>query len=221
MNWAEARKLMVQQQISPYQVTSPGLLDAFNRIPRERFVAAPYQHLAYSEAELPIGQNQVMIPPALLGRLIQALEVSPRDRALVIGAGTGYSSALLSLLAKDVIAVELSSPLASLARENLASLQIENVQVKTGDGVYGGPYGGAKLGGIDDILVCGSLPYLPAVLRNQLNIGGHLIIVVGQGPVMQVELHQRQSKTEWSALTLFESALAPLSHNLKATSFTF
>jgi len=217
MNLQKARLRMVQQQISPWQIDSPGLLAAFNTIPRERFVAAPYQHLAYSEAWLPMGQNQVMLPAPLLGRLIQALSLGPRDNALIIGSGSGYSLALVALMAKEVIAVELSSPLAQLSRENLASLQIENVQIKAADGIYGWP----KNGPFDAILVCGSLPYLPAVLREQLAIGGHLVAVIGREPLMQVQLHQRKTKTEWSCRALFENVIPPLLHNLKAPMATF
>ena len=141
---ARARFNMIQQQVRPWGVLDDRVLDALDRVPRERFVPDAYLSLAYADIEIPIGDGQHMLSPKVIGRLLQAVAVQPGDRALEIGTGTGYVSACLAHLGARVLSLEIDPKLADEARTRLAALGFEQVEVRVADGlaekIGGGPF---------------------------------------------------------------------------------
>lgn len=215
----QARFNMIQQQIRPWEVNDDRVLEAMDAVARERFVPDAYQGLAYADIEVPIGEGQVMLPPKLVGRLLQALAIGPDERVLEIGTGTGYVTACLARLAARVVSVELYPALAQQARASLAALGIANVEVREGDAlagpVAGGPYSA--------IVVTGSLPSeetLPS-LQGQLAAGGRLFAVVGAGVVMEALLLTRLPGGQVRREALFETRVAPLENVPQPSRFVF
>ena len=131
----DAREQMIEQQVRAWDVLDERVLALLRKIPRERFVPAAQRFLAFADAEVPLPQGQRMLRPSVVGRLLQALDINPADRVLEIGAGTGFITACLAATAAQVKSVEIFPELATLARDNLASLGLRNAEVSTADGL--------------------------------------------------------------------------------------
>jgi protein-L-isoaspartate(D-aspartate) O-methyltransferase len=205
-----ARFNMVEQQIRPWEVLDTRVLQALFDVPRERFVPAPMQGLAFSDLELPLVINAVdtresMLAPKLEARLAQELQLKPTDCTLEIGTGSGYQAALLARLCQEVTSVEVDSRLAAFAQENLARNQVSNVKVETGDAHAG--WGTTEY---DAILLTGSVPVLPDAFKYQLRIGGRLVAVVGQAPIMTAYRVTRISAASFETTGLFDTLIKPL-----------
>lgn len=217
LNVAAARFNMIEQQVRPWDVLEPAVLEVLAAVPREAFVPEGYGALAFADLELPLGHGEAMMAPKLEGRLLQALAPRPGDTVLEIGTGSGFLTACLARLARQVHSVELYGDLLAAARERLAAQGVGNVTLEEGDGARGwerhGPY--------DVIAVTGSLPLLADELRRQLKVGGRLFAVVGEGPAMAATLITRVAPEGWSAETLFETALKPLANAPRAAAFRF
>lgn len=175
-NFELARRDMVARQIRERGVRSARVLAAMETVPRHLFV--PFERVpdAYADEALPVGEGQTISQPYVVAASAEALALEGHERVLEIGAGTGYQAAVLSLLAREVIAVEAIPSLAESARERLARLGYLNVRVEQGDGSLGfpsdAPYGA--------ILVSAAAPAVPQPLVEQLVEGGRLVIPVGQ-----------------------------------------
>ena len=116
IDYARARELMVEQQVRPWDVLDMAVLDVIGRLPREAFVAEQHQALAYADIELPLGHGEKMMKPVVEGRALQALQLRPGDSVLEVGTGSGYLSACLGMLAREVVSLELVPELAAAAR---------------------------------------------------------------------------------------------------------
>lgn len=222
VNFELARRNMIAQQVRPWDVLNDRVLDAMQHVPREDFVPPQYRNLAYTDLELPIGQDQVMMAPKVVGRMLQALDISPRDRVLEIGTGTGYTTALLARLAHEghVYSVDIHSEFTGAARQRLAIHGIRNVTLETGNAVNGWdahePY--------DAIAVTGSLPALTdgfQRVRESLAVGGRLFVIVGEAPSMEAILITRTGENEWDSRGLFETLLPALLHAPQLPRFVF
>lgn len=172
---AEARERMVAEQIVSRGIRDPRVLEALRTVPRHLFVPPGQQPLAYADRALPIDERQTISQPYIVAAMTELLAPGPRARVLEIGTGSGYQTAILSLLAAEVISVERWPSLAGAAEELLASLGYRNVRIITADGTRGfeaaSPY--------DGILVTAGAPVVPAALKAQLAAGGRLVIPVG------------------------------------------
>ncbi len=215
----QARFNMIQQQIRPWGVLDDRVLEVMDTIARESFVPDAYRALAYSDIDIPIGENTSMLAPKLVGHLLQALAVRAGDKALEVGTGTGYVSVCLSKLGARVTSLEIDPVQAAAARDRLAALGVEHVEIRTGDGlaaaVPGGPY--------DAIAVTGSMPTdgeLP-LFQGQLAIGGRLFCILGEAPVMECLLITRASKNDFHRDSLFETCVAPLRNVTEPAGFQF
>ena len=206
MNFERARFNMVEQQIRPWEVLDRAVLDLMERAPRDAFAPEEYRRLAYADTAVPIGHGEVMLPPRVEGRLLQALEVGPEERVLEIGTGSGFLTWLLAQRAAHVTSIELKPALAERARTNLASHGVGNATVEVGDGRRGWERGTSY----DAIAVGGSVPASEPALEEQLAIGGRLFIVVGSAPAMAAMLVRRTGENEWIRESLFETVLPPL-----------
>ena len=173
--FAALRRGMVETQIRKRGVTSTRVLEAMAAVPRHEFVPEQFRSEAYADKPLPIGEGQTISQPFMVAAMTEALELNGEERVLEIGTGSGYQSAVLSLLAREVISVESRTPLALAAQERLTRLGYANVHVHNGDGSAGFP----EAAPYDAILVTAGAPEIPAVFVNQLREGGRLVIPVG------------------------------------------
>lgn len=212
-----ARFNMIEQQIRTWEVLDPTVLQLLNDIPREQFVPAAYQGLAFADLDIPIGHGQWMLSPKLEGRMLQALSLKDTDHVLHIGTGTGYFAALVAKLAKDVVSVDIEPAFSALAASNLKAQQIQNVTLEIGDAAQGW----SKQAPYDVIVFGASSPVEPAQVRQQLTIGGRLLIILGSAPVMRATLIQRISEHGFREDVLFETCTAPLTNATQAQSFQF
>jgi len=170
-----ARERMVKSQLIPRGITDQRVLDAMSRVPRHLFVEEALQGEAYNDHPLPIGQKQTISQPYIVALMTQALELKGSERTLEIGTGSGYQTAILSLLSKTVYTVERIRPLLENARKILESLGHSNILFKASDGTLGWrdfePY--------DAIIVTAGAPRIPEPLLKQLSDGGRMVIPVG------------------------------------------
>lgn len=175
------RDTMVAEQIAARGVDEPLVLDAMRAVPREDFVPAEERDVAYEDAPLPIGQGQTISQPYIVAVMTAAARVSPGDRVLEIGTGSGYGAAVLSKIAREVFTVERIEALAESAGHRLAALGYDNVHVRCGDGTLGWP----EHAPYDAIVVTAGGPTVPPALREQLKPGGRLVMPLGTNPRLQ------------------------------------
>ncbi len=222
MQSATARFNMIEQQIRTWEVLDPKVLSLLNDLPREKFVPAEYAGLAFADIEIPIGFGQTMLSPKLEGRILQALNLQQTQTVLHIGTGSGYFTALLASLAKQVVSVEIEAELSAIAAKNLADNHISNVVLKVTDANTGrlSTVAGKKVL-YDAIVYTASSPVEPAGVRELLNIGGVMFIVLGTSPVMQATLIQRISETGFREDVLFETCIPELINAPQDSKFEF
>ena len=215
-----ARFNMIEQQIRTWDVLDPTVLQLLNDVPRERFVPAEYQSLAFADIEIPLGNKQTMLSPKLEGRILQALNVQKHQHILHIGTGSGYFTALLASLAKHVDSIEINAELSAQAAENLAKNNISNVTLTVADGILGQSCENNKQQ-FDAIVYTGSSPREPAGVRQQLRVGGVLFMVLGNAPAMQATLIQRVAESGFKEDVLFETCLPTLINAPQIRRFEF
>ena len=216
-NMREARFNMIEQQVRTWDVLDPVVLQLLHDLPRENFVPAAYQGLAFADIEIPLGFNQNMLSPKLEGRMLQALGLKKTQTVLHIGTGSGYFTALLASLAKHVITIEINPDLSAHAAAKLAKNGFENVTLLVNDAATFSPPNQAY----DVIVYTASTPIEPANMRAQLNINGVMLIVIGVAPVMQATLIRRVSATGYKQEVLFETFISELNNTPKPSHFKF
>lgn len=174
-NMEKQREQMVARQIEGRGLTDPAVLAAMREVPREAFVSEKHRQFAYDDGPLPIPEGQTISQPYVVALMIQMLHLKPEDRVLEIGTGSGYAAAILSRIASEVHTVERMEALVEYARQNLAAVGYENVHVHQGDGTLGWP----DQAPYDAIIVAAGGPNIPQALKNQLAVGGRLVMPVG------------------------------------------
>ncbi|MDR1967564.1 MAG: protein-L-isoaspartate O-methyltransferase [Burkholderiaceae bacterium] len=194
MNVEQARFNMIEQQIRPWDVLDPHVLDLLAVVRREDFVPAAYRGLAFADIEIPLRDNpklvaagQVMLPPRLEARLLQDLAVAKHENVLEIGTGSGFMAALLGHRAQRVVTLEIDSDMAQRAHTNLQRAGVLNVEVRVADGASADLDLSAD-SPFDAILLSGSVAELPVQLLPLLKPGGRLLAIVGEPPVMRATL---------------------------------
>jgi protein-L-isoaspartate(D-aspartate) O-methyltransferase len=175
LDLARARNRMVDVQIARRGVRDAHVLDAMRHVPREHFVEKSLKESAYEDLPLPIGEQQTVSQPFMVAMMIEAAKVGPGDRVLEIGTGSGYAAAVLSLIASEVYTVERYRSLADEAQRRFTELGYANITARTGDGTLGWP----EAAPFDAIVVAAGSPDVPSPLKEQLAIGGRLVIPVG------------------------------------------
>src|SRR6202451_4705778 len=182
-NFEAARREMVARQIRELGIHSQRVLDAMMDVRRHLFVSRDQASQAYADEPLPIGGGQTISQPFMVAAMAEALSLEGSERVLEVGAGSGYQAAVLSLLARKVIAVESQPALAAAARDRLSRLGYSNVRVEEGDGSMGWPpvnsTDGPPTAQYEAILVSAAAPAVPPPLVAQLAEGGRLVIPVG------------------------------------------
>ena len=217
MNIEQARFNMIEQQIRPWDVLDPQVLDLLFVVKRENFTPPAYRSLAFADMEIPLGEGQIMLTPKIEARLLQELALRKTDKVLEIGTGSGYMAALLAARAEHVVSVECRPGLADQARQNLADAGVTNVTVETGNGIGGWPASGPY----DAIVVSGSLPTLPEALLKQLRVGGRLAAIVGEAPVMEALLVTCTAEGIYNTVNLFETVVPALDGATAKPAFAF
>jgi len=169
------RLRMVEQQIRGRGIKDPHVLKAMEEVPRHLFVAPDDQSSAYDDNPLPIGYGQTISQPYIVALMTETLHITAHDRVLEIGTGSGYQSAILSRLAKDVFSIESIAPLADRARLTLNDLACHNVHVRVSDGYEGWP----DKAPFDGVIVTAAPETVPDELIEQVADGGRIVIPVG------------------------------------------
>ena len=216
MDYAAARRNMVESQLRPNRVTDPGVLDALASTPRELFVPAAVRDMAYTDDDIPLGSARFMMEPMFLGRLLQLASIGPTDVALVVGAGSGFAAAIVARLASRVVAIESDPTLAAGAKQTLAALGTSNAAIVEGRMSDGAPH----LAPFDVIFFDGSVAEIPAGIIDQLGEGGRLVAVENQDRVGHAVLLTRDRGVV-ARLTAFDASVPPLPGFERAPVFSF
>lgn len=211
LDFAKARRMMVDSQLRTFDVNDLPVLAAFDEVPRECFVPPGRESLAYMDQEIPVSdgagapERRFMLAPMVLARMIQALEVGPGAKVLDVACGFGYSSAVLAGLGCSVVALDTEDALTEEARRRLAALGVKRVTTATGPLECGYPEGAPY----DGILVNGAVAQRPEELLRQLGNPGRLVCVEGQGRSGRATLHVRANDA-FGSRALFDAAAPPL-----------
>ncbi len=221
MDFNQARFNMVEQQVRPWDVLDPRVLNVIGNIPREQFVPEHCKALAYADTAIPIGQYEGrtshMLNPVVEGRLLQSLAITEDDTVLQIGTGTGYITACIATLARHVDSVDINPEMTAMAENNLARFEINNVILSTGDA--SSKWEQKQF--YDCIAIMGSMPAIPEFYKKALKEGGRMFVVVGDAPVMKAMLVTRIGKNEWIDEELFETCIDSLINAEKPAEFVF
>lgn len=205
MDYALAHFNMIEQQIRPWDVLDMRILEVMAATPRHPFVPDGFESLAYSETPIPLSNQSMMLEPKIIGRFLQALNPQSNEKALEIGTGSGYQTALLAKLCQEVDSIELDEQLAHKAKSTLTQLGLNNIHCTTGN-AYDLPLNKAY----DVIVVNGSVTMKPEAWLKLLTPGGRCVAVVGTGSAMQAICYTRTEDQQWIEETLFETTLTPL-----------
>jgi protein-L-isoaspartate(D-aspartate) O-methyltransferase len=195
------RKEMVQQQIKARGIHTPGVLEAFLSVPRHVFVPEEYRSRSYEDNPLPIGFNQTISQPYIVAYMIEILKPDKNMRVLEIGTGSGYQTAILSCLCKEVYSLEIIDSLAKLTEDKLKEEGYHNIKIKTGDGYKGW----SKFAPFDIIIVSCAPTNIPIALLDQLAEGGRMIIPVGESHRQKLYLIEKKNGKISQKETLFVS----------------
>lgn len=207
MDFEQARFNMVEQQIRPWEVLDPAILDLLFHVKREDFIGEDRRSLAFADVELPLPNGSRMLQPKMEARMVQDLALQAGDRVLEVGTGSGYVTALLASLSAEVFSVESDAAMQATAEANLRRAGcLGKVHLQQGNGLLGleahAPF--------DAIFVGGSVPVVPERLKAQLAIGGRMVVTVGDLPVMTMRLIRRVAENAFTDTALYETCLPRL-----------
>jgi protein-L-isoaspartate(D-aspartate) O-methyltransferase len=216
VDFAQARRTMVDGQVRTSDVTDLRLIAAMLEVPREQFVPAARRPVTYLDIDVPVDGARALLKPMVLAKLLQAAGITQSESVLDVGCATGYSTAVLSRLGGTIVALEEEVALARIAGETLAALGVSNVSVVSG------PLGeGWKRGAPYDVIVVeGASEVVPAALLAQLKDGGRLIAVIGSGPMGKATIY-RKSGDSATGQTLFDATAPLLPGFAKPAAFVF
>jgi len=224
-NLEQARFNMIEQQIRPWDVLDPVILELLARMKREDFVPLAHKALAFVDMEIPLLGSEdeamklghCMLAPRVEARLLQEVNAQPHHKVLEVGAGSGYMAALLAQRAGRVISLELEPQLVQLARANLQKAGITNAEVREGDGSQGL----AAEGPFDAIVLSGSVAEVPQALLAQLAVGGRLVTITGFEPMMRATIITRTGEGTYSNAQPWDTVAPRLAHFAEPSRFNF
>jgi protein-L-isoaspartate(D-aspartate) O-methyltransferase len=195
---ARERQRMVQEQLVPRRIRDGRVLAAMAKVPREEFVPVDSRAATYEDGPLPIGYDQTISQPYIVAFMTEQLRLSPTDRVLEVGTGSGYQAAILAELAGEVYTIEIVAPLAQSAEAALQRLGYKNVHVKVGDGYKGWPENAP----FDAIIVTCAPDKVPQPLIDQVKDGGRMVIPVGERFAQQLYLLEKKNGQLKESVTL-------------------
>lgn len=212
---------MIEQQIRPWDVHEPQVLELLASIHREDYVPAAHRALAFFDMELPLGDGsvpgQTMLAPKVEARLLNDLRVQKHETVLEIGTGSGFMAALLAHQAARVLTLEIDEKLAERATATLRRNGVANVDVRQADGSRPLPSGPT----FDVIVLSGSVAHVPQNLLGSLNIGGRLAAIVGQEPMMRAHFVTRTSESQWNVTQPWDTVAPRLLNFPEPSRFNF
>ena len=217
MNLEQARFNMIEQQIRPWDVLDGHVLQLLAVVKREDFVPAAHRALAFVDMEIPLPGGQCMLTPRVEARMLQDLAVRKHEKVLEIGAGSGYMAALLAHKAQRVISLEILPELVTMARANLQKAGIHNAEARLGDGAKGVPIEGP----FDVIVLSGSVAEVPQSLLANLKIGGRLVAIVGEEPMMRATFVTRTAEAAFQTLQPWDTVAPRLMNFPEPSRFHF
>ena len=206
IDFTHARERMITSHLSRRGMRDPGVLEAMRVVPREVFVDPGFEEFAYEDSALSIGYGQTISQPYIVALMIERAEVQHGDTVLEIGTGSGYAAAVLSRIAEHVYTIERHAGLAEAAKGRFAKLGYDNIDVRIGDGTAGWP----EAGPFDAILVAAGGPDVPHALKEQLDLGGHLVIPVGSADEQRLLKVTRVNATTFEEQDLGGVRFVPL-----------
>jgi protein-L-isoaspartate(D-aspartate) O-methyltransferase len=215
-NFEQARRNMIDNQVRPWDVLDPRVLDTLGRVCREDFVPAAYRNMAFADMVLPLGHGEVMMKPVVEGRLLQALSLEGHESVLEIGTGSGYLTACLAQLAAHVTSVDLHADFTRNARDALTRAAIDNVTLLTDEAVHAYQPDGV----FDVVVVTGAVPSIPERFLAWLKPDGRAFLVEGRSPVMRAVLLHHEGSGKYREESLFETDLPYLVHAAPTPCFT-
>ena len=183
------REEMVRKQLADRGIRDGRVLEAMSKVPRHEFVPETFRQDAYQDHPLPIGEGQTISQPYIVAAMLEHLALQAADRVLEVGTGSGYVTALLSLLCAEVYSVERHAQLAASAESTLHRLGYRNVKIRVGDGSQGWP----EYAPFDAILVSAATPEMPPALFAQLREGGRMVVPVGPPSSQELQLIRKDS----------------------------
>lgn len=220
MNTEIARRNMLTQQIRTCDILDEILLTLLQSTPREAFVPAQFESLAFADTDIPIGHDEYMLNPLLEAKILKALALKPNDTVLEIGTGSAYLTCLMGKLSKQITSLDIHADFLEDARDRLSHHGVHQVELIEANGVEGyaasAPY--------DVIVYTGSLIRVPENIFDQLKPGGRLFAILGRAPVMEATLYQKKTaKAEGQTISkhmLFETYVKPLQY-IRSKRFVF
>jgi len=199
------RDKMIEQQLKGRDIYDGKVLRAMRAVDRALFVPKEMQDSAYDDTPLPIGRGQTISQPYIVAYMAQAMDLKPEDKVLEIGSGCGYNAAVLSQMASHVYSIEIIEWLTDLARKNLIKAGITNVSLLHGDGYKGWP----EKSPFDKIMLTAAAPYVPKALKDQLNVGGKILIPLGNG-FQKLILFEKEGEEDYTEHDLIPVRFVPL-----------
>ena len=214
VNFEQARFAMVEQQVRPWDVLDPRVLDVLHVLPREDFVPIEQRNLAYTDISLPLGHDEVMMKPILEGRLLQALDLNSQDDVLEIGTGSGFVTACLANLAREVVSIDIHADFIEQAKQKLLAAGLRNVRLECADALSW-----QNDRRFDAIAVTAAVTEIPEIFGQWLKPNGRMFIIRGNSPVQEAlrVTHRGESLHEES---LFETDVPYLRGAEPKPSFT-
>lgn len=217
MNLEQARFNMIEQQIRPWEVLDPAVLDLLFQVKREDFAPPEHRELAFADLEIPLGHGEAMMQPKIEARILQELALQPGDAVYEVGTGSGYLTALLAHRARHVTSAEIHPDLKARAQQRLAAAGMKNVTLLEGDSARA-PLSESAY---DVIVLTGSSPVLPEAFLQRLKPGGRLFAVLGDAPAMKATLVRQPAAGAFQHVELFETVLRPLVNAAQPARFRF
>lgn len=190
MNLEQARFAMIEQQVRPWDVLDTRVLEAMTALRREDFVAAGHRQLAFADLALPLAHGESMMKPTVEGRMLQALALGPCDEVLEIGTGSGFITACLARLAREVVSIDRHADFVASAGQRLSHAGISNVRLETADALAWQPHRQ-----FDAIAVTAAVAKVPNIFTHWLKQGGRLFIIRGQSPVQEAVCITRRDES--------------------------
>ncbi len=216
-NVEQARYYMIEQQIRPWDVSDDAVIELLTLVKREDFVPLAQKSLAFVDMAIALPGDQSMLPPRVQARLLQDAAVTSTDKVLEIGTGTGFMTAILARQSQRVISLEINPELAEMAQSNLQRAGIHNVEIRQADGSKGtladAPF--------DVIVLGGSVAEVPKALLDMLKVGGRLVGIVGEEPIMHAQTITRTSETNFTVIDKWDDNAPRLVNFPQPSAFKF
>jgi protein-L-isoaspartate(D-aspartate) O-methyltransferase len=200
IDFEQARHVMVEQQVRPWEVLDPRVLDVLGVVRREDFVLPRHRKLAFADLALPLEHGEFMLKPIVEGRILQSLDLAPEAEVLEIGTGSGFLTACLSRLARAVTSIDLHADFVERARARLQALGVSNARLEQADAMAYQP--GRQF---DAVAVTGAVAEVPPHFRQWLKPGGRMFVVRGLAPVQEAIALSRNEGERFGIESLFET----------------